>query len=251
MVVLGVLFENPKSTSKKAAGVSEKTSRRDLPSSILRDVHRDLIRDTPSDLIHKELWTSSTSSSDFLNTQNVYARSLAVMSMLGYIIGLGDRHLDNILLDHESGEIVHIDYNICFEKGAQLRVPERVPFRLTQNLEGGLGLCGCQGLFKTAAETTLETLRDGSETLLTLLEAFIYDPLVDWTGAVDVGYAGQGSENVFRIYFHSKIFRSQLQEPFMEVGVTKILWTRKKWSEKFIARCSQRDYWKQGNLCSR
>ena len=24
-------------------------------------------------------------------------------------------------------------------------------------------------------------LRDGSETLLTLLEAFIYDPLVDWT----------------------------------------------------------------------
>ena len=75
------------STSKKAAGVSEKTSRRDLPSSILRDVHRELIRDTPSDLIHKELWTSSTSSSDFLNTQNVYARSLAVMSMLGYIIG--------------------------------------------------------------------------------------------------------------------------------------------------------------------
>ena len=34
------------------------------------------------------------------------------------------------------------------------------------------------------------TLRAGSETLLTLLEAFIYDPLVDWTGAVDVGYAG-------------------------------------------------------------
>ena len=67
--------------------MSEKTSRRDLPSSILRDVHRELIRDTPSDLIHKELWTSSTSSSDFLNTQNVYARSLAVMSMLGYIIG--------------------------------------------------------------------------------------------------------------------------------------------------------------------
>ena len=54
------------------------------------------------------------------------------MSILGYIIGLGDRHLDNILLDHETGEIVHIDYNICFEKGQQLRVPERVPFRLTQ-----------------------------------------------------------------------------------------------------------------------
>ena len=41
--------------------------------------------------------------------------------MLGYIIGLGDRHLDNILLDHESGEIVHIDYNICFEIHSRLK----------------------------------------------------------------------------------------------------------------------------------
>lgn len=29
----------------------------------------------------------------------------------------------------------------------------------------------------------LSTLRKGRETLLTLLEAFVYDPLVDWTGS--------------------------------------------------------------------
>lgn len=46
-----------------------------------------------------------------------YARSTAVMSMVGYIIGLGDRHLDNVLIDMTSGEVVHIDYNVCFEKG--------------------------------------------------------------------------------------------------------------------------------------
>lgn len=61
------------------------------------------------------------------------------MSMIGYVIGLGDRHLDNILLDLELGELVHIDYNICFEKGQQLRVPETVPFRMTHLLEGALG----------------------------------------------------------------------------------------------------------------
>lgn len=38
------------------------------------------------------------------------------MSMLGSILGLGDRHLDNVLVHFETGHIVHIDYNICFDK---------------------------------------------------------------------------------------------------------------------------------------
>lgn len=33
-------------------------------------------------------------------------------------------------------------------------------------------------------------MRRGRETLLTLLEAFVYDPLVDWTAGGDVGFAG-------------------------------------------------------------
>ena len=39
---------------------------------------------------------------------------------------------------------MHIDYNVCFEKGRSLRVPERVPFRMTQNLETALGLTGVE-----------------------------------------------------------------------------------------------------------
>lgn len=74
------------------------------------------------------------------------------MCMIGYVIGLGDRHLDNVLVDFDSGEMVHIDYNVCFEKGMQLRVPEKVPFRLTQNLSTALGLTGVEGLFRHACE---------------------------------------------------------------------------------------------------
>ena len=50
-------------------------------------------------------------------------------------MGLGDRHLDNILLNKHNGRVVHIDYNIIFDKGRQLRVPEIVPFRLTPTLQ--------------------------------------------------------------------------------------------------------------------
>jgi hypothetical protein len=55
---------------------------------------------------------------------------LNTLTLLGYIIGLGDRHLDNILVNLTNGDIVHIDYNVCFEKGKTLRVPEKVPFRM-------------------------------------------------------------------------------------------------------------------------
>ena len=50
---------------------------------------------------------------------------------VGYLMGLGDRHLDNILMDSRTAELVHIDYNIVFERGRKLPVPEVVPFRLT------------------------------------------------------------------------------------------------------------------------
>ena len=54
---------------------------------------------------------------------------------IGWLMGLGDRHLDNILLDNRTGELVHIDYNVVFERGRQLRVPEIVPFRLTPSMQ--------------------------------------------------------------------------------------------------------------------
>ncbi|CAF5109832.1 unnamed protein product, partial [Rotaria magnacalcarata] len=62
------------------------------------------------------------------------------------MIGLGNRHLDNVLVDLKSGQIIHIDYNICFEKGKKLRVPEKVPYRLTQNLQNALGIAGLEEL---------------------------------------------------------------------------------------------------------
>ena len=63
----------------------------------------------------------------------------------------------------------------------KLRVPELVPFRLTQTFEAALGVTGVDGNFRTACECVLRVLRQSRELLLTLLEAFVYDPLVDWT----------------------------------------------------------------------
>jgi serine-protein kinase ATM len=68
--------------------------------------------------------------------------------MIGYILGLGDRHVQNILIDIKTAEVVHIDFGICFEQGRILRIPELVPFRLSRDIESGFGISGTEGVFK-------------------------------------------------------------------------------------------------------
>ncbi|KAI8921224.1 hypothetical protein DFJ77DRAFT_155438 [Powellomyces hirtus] len=162
-------------------GLTSKAPRREWPQSAMKEAFQKLQHETPANLVSRELFCGSPSASSWWEKTKAFSRSTAVMSMIGYIIGLGDRHLDNILLDHTNGEVVHIDYNVCFENGAKLRVPETVPFRLTQNFHSALGVTGTEGIYSVASEHVTRVMRDNRETLLTLLEAFVYDPLVDWT----------------------------------------------------------------------
>ncbi|KAI0063978.1 hypothetical protein BV25DRAFT_1837166 [Artomyces pyxidatus] len=106
---------------------------------------------------------------------------VATTSIVGHILGLGDRHVSNIIMDNRTGEVVHIDLGIAFEQGKLLHVPERVPFRMTADMVDGMGTAGTQGVFQRCAEETLRVLRDDSEAILTILEVFKYDPLHSWT----------------------------------------------------------------------
>ena len=77
-----------------------------------------------------------------------FTKSVAANSMVGHILGLGDRHLNNILMDQVTGEIVHIDFGIAFDKGKILPTPELVPFRLTRDMVDGFGPAGVEGVFR-------------------------------------------------------------------------------------------------------
>ncbi|TFK73765.1 hypothetical protein BDN72DRAFT_956320 [Pluteus cervinus] len=112
-----------------------------------------------------------------------YTRSVATTSIVGHILGLGDRHISNILLDGVTGEVVHIDLGIAFDQGKLLPVPELVPFRMTDDIVDGMGTSGTQGVFQRCAEETLRVMRQGSEVIMTVLEVFKHDPLHSWTAS--------------------------------------------------------------------
>eukprot|EP00983_Pelagomonas_calceolata_P101087 1158653-Pelagomonas_calceolata.AAC.2 len=91
---------------------------------------------------------------------------VAVTSMAGWLIGLGDRHSSNILLDTRTAAVVHIDLGVAFEQGRFLRTPELVPFRMTPDVMDGCGIAGCEGPLRRSCELTMQVLRSSKEALL-------------------------------------------------------------------------------------
>lgn len=131
--------------------------------------------------LYRVLWLKSKSSEAWLDRRTNYTRSLAVMSMVGYILGLGDRHPSNLMLDRITGKIVHIDFGDCFEVAMHReKYPERVPFRLTRMLTFAMEVSNIEGSYRTTCEHVMRLLRSNKESLMAVLEAFIHDPLLTW-----------------------------------------------------------------------
>ncbi|KAL9174074.1 hypothetical protein ABFS82_02G028800 [Erythranthe guttata] len=198
----------------KEKGIRRVISRRDWPHDVKRKVLLDLMNETPKQLLHQELWCASEGFKAFSAKLKRFSRSVAAMSIIGHILGLGDRHLDNVLIDFSTGDIVHIDYNVCFDKGQRLKIPEIVPFRLTQTIEAALGLTGIEGSFRANCEAVLGVLRKNKDIILMLLDAFVWDPLVEWTranfhdDAAVVGEERKGMELAVSL----SLFASRVQE---------------------------------------
>ncbi|KAI9598166.1 hypothetical protein BDF19DRAFT_420456 [Syncephalis fuscata] len=112
--------------------------------------------------------------------RNSYTKSVAASSMVGYVLGIGDRHAQNILIDTTTAEVVHIDLGIAFDQGKLLPTPERVPFRLTRDMIDGMGITGTEGVYRKGCEEVLRVLRENSSDLLAILDVFRYDPLYNW-----------------------------------------------------------------------
>ncbi|TKR95489.1 hypothetical protein L596_009654 [Steinernema carpocapsae] len=136
---------------------------------------------TKGDDLRKILWMKSPNSETWFDRRTNFTRSMACMSMVGYILGLGDRHPSNLMLDRLSGKIIHIDFGDCFEVAmTREKYPEKIPFRLTRMLVQAMEVTEIEGNYRITCERVLRVMRNNRESLLAVLEAFVYDPLINW-----------------------------------------------------------------------
>ncbi|KAI6230300.1 Non-specific serine/threonine protein kinase [Aphelenchoides fujianensis] len=123
----------------------------------------------------------------FYRLQRRFTTSTALMCAVGFVVGLGDRHTGNILLDVKTGEVMHVDFALLFNAGERLRIPETVPFRLTRNIVEGFGAVGIEGRFRSTMEASVKCLRAEKAAILIALKAFLNDPLLKWSTIDDSG----------------------------------------------------------------
>ncbi|CAH8587334.1 unnamed protein product [Schistosoma turkestanicum] len=121
--------------------------------------------------------------SSWYSARECYARTCAVMSMVGYVLGLGDRHTENILFDSISGDLVHVDFSCVFNNGLTLPWPERVPFRLTRNMVHAMGPTGYEGTFRRCSEAVMRLLRHEIDPFLAVFRPIYFDAVVEQTGS--------------------------------------------------------------------
>ncbi|ELP92074.1 FKBP12-rapamycin complex-associated protein, putative [Entamoeba invadens IP1] len=151
----------------------------DLPYLQKVEIFDAVLKESPGMDLANILWLKSVSSEAWMERRTNFTRSVALMSMVGYILGLGDRHPSNLMLQRYTGNVVHIDFGDCFEVAIQReKFPERIPFRLTRMIVNAMDVSGIEGTFRITCEAVMKVLRMNKDSLMAVLEAFVYDPLI-------------------------------------------------------------------------
>lgn len=144
------------------------------------EVIGDIFNQVPDTDISNFFLLKSPDLKTWLRQIQTFSISAAMTSTIGYVIGLGDRHPSNLLIDSVSGKVVHIDFGDCFEKAEKRKeFPEVVPFRLTRHMVNALGPPGVNGEFRSSFISMANVLRENYQTLIMVLAIFVQEPLFD------------------------------------------------------------------------
>ena len=216
-------------------------------------------RQIPWDALRNSVLELAASPEAMLAVRSQLITSMAVSSICSYVIGIGDRHLDNFLLDLTTGAFVLIDFGHAFGSATQiLGVPELMPFRLTPQFVNCLKPWNEHGVLKHTMRFTLEALQAARHHLLTVLDVFVKEPLENWSSdmnrldrevrrelgkgpdafskaklkAIKMKLSGYSSPAVMEYELRYSV---HAKKPYME-NLKKIIWARPDPSEPWFPK---------------
>ncbi|XP_006880480.1 PREDICTED: DNA-dependent protein kinase catalytic subunit-like isoform X2 [Elephantulus edwardii] len=135
----------------------------------------------PGDLLKRAFVKMSTGPEAFLALRSHFASSHAVLCISHWILGIGDRHLNNFMVNMETGGVVGIDFGHAFGSATQfLPVPELMPFRLTRQFINLMLPMKETGLLYSVMVHSLRAFRSHPDLLTSTMDVFVKEPSFDW-----------------------------------------------------------------------
>ncbi|CAD5112585.1 DgyrCDS1798 [Dimorphilus gyrociliatus] len=134
----------------------------------------------PDNLSRGAYQEMAASSEAYFILKRNFTKSNAQMCAYIYLLGIGDRHLSNTMIDKTNGAVVGIDFGYAFGVATQiLPIPELIPFRLTRQFLNLMQPHKAVGLFRSTMIHIFNSLRRNADLLLAALDVFIKEPSVD------------------------------------------------------------------------
>lgn len=134
----------------------------------------------PYGMLRRALERLSKNYDSYLHLKNRFISNFAVASVVCYLLGIGDRHLENFLVHVPTATIILIDFGYSFGASLDLPLPELVPFRLTKIFRELMDPIGVNGNFKASMVHSIFALRSKWHQLIDFCDVFVNDPVLDW-----------------------------------------------------------------------
>ncbi|XP_075945492.1 DNA-dependent protein kinase catalytic subunit-like isoform X1 [Anarhichas minor] len=140
-----------------------------------------VLQHVPSDLLKRAFLKMCNSPEAFLSLRSHFISSHALLCVSQWILGIGDRHLSNFMINMETGGMIGIDFGHAFGSATQfLHVPELMPFRLTQQFVNLMQPLRESGLIQSIMVHSLRAYSAEPDLLLNTMDVFVKEPSLDW-----------------------------------------------------------------------
>jgi len=137
-----------------------------------------------------------------------FIKSCAGMCVITYILGIGDRHLDNLLVT-TSGELFHIDFGFILGRDPK---PFPPPMKLCPEMVEGMGGMNSEHFrnFKKYCCTAYNILRKSSNLILNMVALMI---------DADIAHINQGEKSILKVQekFKLELSDEQANEAFQQL----------------------------------
>ena len=134
----------------------------------------------PKTILQKALMHYLLTPEEILTTRINFIRNYSALCIGCYILGIGDRHLENFLINIKNSEIVAIDFGVSFGQGQTQFIPELVPYRLSRQIKNVIFPFGIKGIIRQTMINVLSSFKINKDFILDYCEVFVKEPLLDW-----------------------------------------------------------------------